>query len=153
MVSCSLCGEGDPAEFSPSRRHLSSSWCRTCSTERVRLGRTREQSAATAAKWRANNPEAALLVKARCRAKSKGIPCTVSVHDITIPTHCPILGIELMVGKGAVGDSSPTLDQVLPGLGYIPGNVRVISHLANRRKSDMTIEQLQRIIDYMNGIL
>ena len=48
-------------------------------------------------------------------------------------------------------DSSPSLDRVVPSLGYIPSNVAVISHLANRIKNTGTAEQHRRIADWMDA--
>lgn len=33
--------------------------------------------------------------------------------------------------------------------GYVPGNIRVISNRANLLKSDATVEELRKVIDYM----
>ena len=44
--------------------------------------------------------------------------------------------------KGAV-PSSPSLDRIIPELGYVPGNVQVISHQANTMKSNATLKELK----------
>lgn len=68
-----------------------------------------------------------------------------------IPDHCPILGLPLYrnVGGRAQGPHSPTLDRINPALGYVRGNVRVISSRANSIKSDSTPEELLRVAAYM----
>jgi len=45
--------------------------------------------------------------------------------------------------------TSPTLDRFIPELGYIPGNVDIISHRANALKSNATLEEVQMLADYM----
>jgi hypothetical protein len=67
--------------------------------------------------------------------------------DILIPSKCPVLGIPLMpnIGGGRQDDHSPTLDRIIPGKGYVPGNVVVVSWRANRIKSDATIEELKKV--------
>jgi hypothetical protein len=57
---------------------------------------------------------------------------------------CPYLGIPLVHGTGKLTRSSPTLDRITPALGYVEGNVEVISYLANAMKRDATEEQLIR---------
>lgn len=49
-------------------------------------------------------------------------------------------------GLGAyLGPESPTLDKIIPALGYVPGNVWVISHRANTIKSDASLEELKTL--------
>ena len=90
-----------------------------------------------------------MLSRARSRAKQSGIPCTITRDDIQIPTHCPILGIPLEFADTAGGDiHSPSLDRIVPELGYIPGNVQVISAKANLIKSNLTIDQLKTALEW-----
>lgn len=93
-------------------------------------------------------PEVILLAAARCRAKRAGLPCTITQDDIRIPTHCPALGWPLVLGDGRVGPQSPTLDKIVPDLGYVPGNVLVVSHLANRIKSNATPDQILAVATF-----
>lgn len=87
---------------------------------------------------------------AKARALVAGVPFHITKDDIVIPTHCPILGIPLyrMLGARGGGDHSPSLDRVRPALGYVPGNVIVISQRANRLKSDATIKELRDIASF-----
>lgn len=74
----------------------------------------------------------------------------MEVSDIHVPRFCPALGIPLYRAGGAAaqGPNSPTLDRVTPELGYVRGNVRVISSRANQIKSDATPEELLRVACY-----
>ena len=66
-------------------------------------------------------------------------------EDIIIPTHCPVLGIELKLSELSKNGGAPysySLDRINPELGYIKGNVMVMSHLANSMKNNATKEQL-----------
>lgn len=93
-----------------------------------------------------------LLASARFRAKRDGYPFTLTHDDITIPEFCPILGHKLVKSvTGKASPNSPSLDKVDPNLGYIPGNVRVISHEANRLKDANTIATLERLLAYCRG--
>jgi hypothetical protein len=98
--------------------------------------------------YRTNNPAQALLEKARERARKGGYACTIKVADISIPEFCPLLGIKLERGKGVGGvkPSSTSLDKIHPELGYVPGNVWVISYRANVIKSNATLKELQTLV-------
>lgn len=85
-----------------------------------------------------------MLANARHRARRDGLPCTITVEDIDIPDHCPVLGRRLHIFEGKQGgrDDSPSLDKVIPSLGYVPGNILVVSQKANRLKNQLSTEQL-----------
>lgn len=108
----------------------------------------REQGAKTCARYWAKNPERKLWVVAKERAKKQGVPFTILVSDIVIPELCPILGIRLERGKQGFCETSPTLDKIIPGLGYVPDNVMVISFRANRIKSDASVEEMRKIVEW-----
>lgn len=99
--------------------------------------------------YRKNNPKQTLLDSARDRARTYGYLCTITKDDITIPEFCPLLGIKLVLGRGVGGakPSSPSLDRIKPYLGYVPGNVWVISYKANMIKNDATLDDLRRLVD------
>lgn len=96
-------------------------------------------------------PKAA-IVGARRRAKEKGIPFDLKPEDIIVPTHCPILGIPFVfTNTNGFREDSPSLDRIVPELGYIPGNVMVISLAANRIKNNCrNADSLRRLADYMD---
>lgn len=62
-----------------------------------------------------------------------------------------MLGIALCVGTTTRQhkDCAPSLDRLVPALGYVRGNVRVISHRANRLKGDALIEEIEAVLHYM----
>ena len=90
---------------------------------------------------------------ARYRAKKEGLPFDLSpldLKDLGIPDVCPVLGIPLnkSPGDGKRNDNSPSLDKFIPSLGYVKGNVHVISWKANRLKNDGTPEEWQKIAEW-----
>jgi hypothetical protein len=106
------------------------------------------------AQRREDRPEEALFFRARIRARKDGLPFTITRSDIVIPEMCPVLGIPLRrnVGGKAGNDNSPTVDKIIPALGYTPSNSAVISSRANRLKSDATSEELRRIADWIDEV-
>jgi hypothetical protein len=91
-----------------------------------------------------------MLTDAKRRARIKNVPFNIELEDIQIPEICPILGIPIIVG-GQIGPSinSPSLDRKIPELGYVKGNIHVVSWRANRLKSDSTVPELEMILKYM----
>lgn len=85
---------------------------------------------------------------AKVRAKKKGVPFDISKLDISIPRYCPILGIELKMGKEYARDYSPSLDKINPELGYIKGNIMIISHKANTMKSNATFSDIEKLYNF-----
>jgi hypothetical protein len=103
---------------------------------------------------RLRRPREALVCQAKSRAKRDGLPYNISVEAMEWPTHCPILGLELDYNKTSPGSrkirhSVPTLDRKVNEAGYVLGNVFVISHRANRIKSDATATELRAVLAYM----
>jgi len=93
----------------------------------------------------------AILNQIRCRALAAKIPFDLTEADIAVPTHCPVLGIELRIGTKFDKDYSPSIDRFQPGLGYVSGNTSVISNRANRLKSDGTLEEHIKLVRWMRA--
>lgn len=103
----------------------------------------RERHNAHTQKWRDNNRTKLMFIGAKARAKKKGIPFDIELSDIVIPKKCPVLGIKLCAGNGRMHGHSPSLDRIDNTMGYIKGNILVVSQLANVVKSDMTLTRLR----------
>ena len=91
--------------------------------------------------YQKRNPQRYLYYNAAYRARTLGLPFTITKDDIEIPDVCPVLGIPIFVAIGNTNGFNPnsaSLDRIIPDLGYVPGNIRVISHLANTIKRDLT---------------
>lgn len=99
---------------------------------------------------RRERPSLALWREARKRARQRNLPFDIEVSDVPIPALCPVLGMQLVWGRGRRQmDDSPTLDRIRPELGYTKNNVWVISWRANRLKSDATLEELRAVVSYV----
>jgi hypothetical protein len=95
-----------------------------------------------------------ILTSARLRAVRDGVPFDLVAADIVIPVFCPVLGLELEIGaRGIRGgtDASPSLDRFIPSLGYVRGNVAVISNKANRMKADGSLEEHEALVRWMRA--
>lgn len=90
--------------------------------------------------------EYTILHNALARAKRHGLAFNIDLSDIVIPVVCPVLGIPLVRGIGKIHYGSPSLDRVRPRLGYVKGNVRVISHRANTLKRDSTLAEMEKVV-------
>lgn len=88
----------------------------------------------------------------RGKAKSKRKDFNLTHEDLVVPTHCPILGIELCVNNKSFQDNSPSVDRIDNNKGYIKGNVQIISFRANRLKSNSTAEELLKIANYLQAL-
>lgn len=83
-------------------------------------------------------------------AKRNNIPLGFeSVEEIAIylkliaPEKCPVFGKEFTRGGKGFSNWSPSVDKIIPKLGYVKGNIQIISMLANCMKRDATEEQLR----------
>lgn len=92
-----------------------------------------------------------MLGRARHRAKEKGIECNITVEDCVIPSTCPVLGINIICGGPR--DNQPSIDRLIPSLGYIKGNVFVCSMKANRIKNDATPDELMRVALFFTKLI
>lgn len=106
--------------------------------------KTKQRRNSWAKEYSKVNPKKRLLYAARKRAKQKGLQFNLIEDDIIIPENCPYLGLsfELNAPRGTDRSRVCSLDRIVPELGYVKGNVEVISHLANTMKQHATPEQL-----------
>ena len=102
---------------------------------------------------KSNDPSRRMLSRIKSRAKTKNMECNIELKDIIIPEFCPILGLKLECFSGRSGgeNNSPSLDRIDSNKGYIKGNIRVISHLANVMKNNASIEELQLFAKWINN--
>lgn len=114
--------------------------------------RNKEQLKQNNLRYREAHPEMCVLRAAKNRAQKRNIKFNLELEDIDIPKVCPILGIELAHNRGSHGgkDSSPSLDRINPELGYLKGNVQIISFKANMMKSSASPQELKAFANWIN---
>lgn len=88
------------------------------------------------------------LANAKQRARRGALLCNIDLDYVRglVVNTCPLLGLPIIYTQSKLSDCSPTLDRKDPALGYTKGNVAVISHRANRLKSDSTIQELEKLL-------
>lgn len=163
-VPCPDCGTDEWAYRTDRRPGHTPRWlCRHCTALQVANRPKRDpkeyyrthrmEMAEYRREYRKTHPEVSLVLQARRRCRASSVPCTLQPSDIVIPSHCPILGIPLKRNLGGHGpkDDSPSLDRTNPKLGYVPGNVVVVSHRANRIKNDGTAEEHELVAKWIRS--
>jgi hypothetical protein len=91
--------------------------------------------------YREANRELGILWGAKNRAKRLNVPFNLTIEDIVIPEMCPILNIPVH-RKIGLSHNTASLDRIIPELGYVKGNVWVISQRANRVKTNLSRKEL-----------
>lgn len=137
VLTCRGCGETKPhTEFRKRKGGYVSTGCRDCVNKKYERDPVRGHYNAL-----------------KCRAKRKGIPFNIALDDLEIPDACPVLGIPLKGwGENNVGgykDDSPSIDKFIPELGYVKGNVSIISFKANLLKRDSSLEEIGKLYEWM----
>ncbi len=117
--------------------------------DKAKYQRRKVEIAAKERHTRVSDPGSGMLKAAKIRATRSNLPFDLCREDLFIPEFCPVLGIRIEVGAGSPLPGSPSLDRVVPSLGYVRGNVCVISHRANCIKRDGTAAELRLIADYI----
>lgn len=113
----------------------------------------------TRLKRRQDRPVRCLFNSAKQRAGRKNLSFTITPEDIVIPEFCPVLGTRLVrevdgVKKKqfATGDTSPSIDRIDSSRGYEPDNIAVISWRANTLKNNGTLEEFERLIEWLKTL-
>lgn len=97
------------------------------------------------------NPVSYMLWQVKSRAKKSNIPFNLEHRDIIIPPICPVLGIRLEINSGHSGENSPSVDRIVPELGYVKGNIKIISNKANSIKNNASIQDLEKVLEYVKS--
>lgn len=98
-----------------------------------------------------------MIFKAKERASNPKSPkeFNITVQDVLNvwpkDNLCPIFKVPLVKGIKRSAPNSPSLDRINSSKGYVPGNIVVMSYLANELKNDATADELDKIADYIEG--
>jgi hypothetical protein len=115
----------------------------------------RENERARKRAWEAarleRDPAYRLLQGAKVRAREKSLEFDITTADVVVPQRCPILGLLLNRSTTMPRDDSPSLDRIDNSLGYVRGNVQVISNRANRLKNDASFEEVEALYFHLKS--
>lgn len=120
-------------------------------SQKCRVSFWNKECSKSSSQWNKRNPERVMLRSAKHRAKRQGVPFDIELEDLVIPEYCPVLGLKLEcnAGEGSAKQNSPSLDKIIPSLGYVKGNIQIISNLANVMKHDASPEQLVNFAEWV----
>jgi hypothetical protein len=88
-------------------------------------------------------------------SKKNGIPCDSfddlynHLYPIFSKMECEHCGMIFKPGNETKRNFSPSLDRLIPSKGYVVGNIAVLCHDCNRRKQDISVEEMQELIDWV----
>ena len=94
------------------------------------------------------NVEKCMLSKSKKRAKEQNLLYNLDEDYIKsifpLDNCCPVFGIKFIYADKM---KTASLDKIIPELGYVKGNVQILSKKANTIKSNYTIQELIEVID------
>lgn len=166
MRPCTKCGTPYPPtkDFfyaGKSRKDGLSSQCKGCLAERGR--NQRELISENRRKRKVTDPHKMrgqqLAQAMRQRASKAGVPFDATYITpkyiegcLRATPNCPCCRTPLLQEYAftrTVAKNSPSFDRIIPALGYVRGNVALLCHRCNTLKSDMTINDLERLLDWL----
>jgi hypothetical protein len=89
-----------------------------------------------------SNVRGKICANSASNAKRSGVIFNLISEDIKLVKTCPLLNIPIEYGNHVRTNNSASLDKINPKLGYVKGNVEILSLLGNQMKSSATPEQL-----------
>jgi len=165
---CRTCKEVKPIDefwFQSRKTGLRQYECKPCmrmrTTKWARSNREkfRAMNLESTHKKRVRNPVNGLIQQARHRAKKRGLEFSITAADVVVPDYCPVLGIKLEwhTDRGRTPsldekDTSPSIDRIDNNRGYVPDNIVVVSYRANRFKSNASIEEMRKMVEFYGGL-
>ena len=162
---CTRC-KGEPQPFSNfpvSLEHNDghSSHCKQCVTEQTSViyHRNKEAISKLGREQRKSTCARRHVKSSKQNASKKGVLFDMDVTDLydprtgELPTHCPIFpSVVLDYEAGPNRRHWASVDRIVPELGYVSGNVCIISYGANTWKSNgSSPEERRRIIQIIAG--
>jgi len=135
----------DPCKIKMKRRRRSESYTRTLQGTDKNKKRWENSRKNAWLKLKAND-KARLFKNAKHSARTRFLDFDLTEEDIVIPEICPVLRIPFDNTKISY---TMSVDRIDNNLGYVKGNVQVITRKANTMKNDATKEQLLAFADWI----
>jgi hypothetical protein len=155
----------------PDRKHRAHGLCEKC-YEKRRYVRNKEYFADKHARWSAENrqhlnqyirkrtkrlvrenPVKVVLQRIKYTSKKRGILFTITESDLAAvwSDTCPVYGVPISIRTKRTNNSL-SVDRIDSKLGYVPGNICIMSWRANRLKFDASLEELEQLVRYLRGL-
>lgn len=141
IKDCKICGK-EKTHWHKDKTALHGGYFK-CSTCKIRASRA----------YREAHVENRLWSSCKNRARRLGLPFTLDIGDIVIPSVCPILGIPIESSYTKRSEGTPSIDRVDNTQGYTKDNIVVTSWRANRLKNNGSITELAAIVNFYNQLV
>lgn len=142
----------------PATLHLVADWMEKSPAEMLALARTLSEMPKKQVRPRDRRKE--MLSGKKWQAKQHGIEFSLTIDDLPFTAICPVLDVPfLLPGSEEMAAAlkeagvrnrsfwnSPSFDRIDPRLGYVAGNVVLVSNLANAIMSNATSPDRVRIV-------
>jgi hypothetical protein len=121
--------------------------------------RQREQIRAAEKRRMLENPRREMLLNLKAAARTttnnrkRTVEFDLTETDLAWPTHCPVFGIKLHYpGQFHHDPAGASFDRIDGKIGYVRGNVIVVSHRANSLRKDATPDELRALLNFYEHI-
>ena len=106
--------------------------------------------------YRQKNQAKTIYTYAKRRAKDKNLEFNITVQNVQNEINkakgiCPALGIKIGMSNKRMDPHSQSLDRINNSYGYTPDNICIISNRANILKRDASIDELEKITEWMRS--
>jgi hypothetical protein len=143
-ADCHLAGIPQPRSHFYAKLNSSGGLCQPCKDCSIKsssrwYANNKERGKSSQQKYRRdiNNWAKRAIISCRKRANNKGPSFNIEISDLLpLPQFCPFFGIPLDYKSGPDRRRWASVDKIKPELGYVKGNVRIISSAANWAKND-----------------
>jgi len=168
---CPKCKTTLPLDsFAPCRQGVNGEPCRSCASKIMKVYHAankekhnascmtyrinnRERVRALTHRWRKSNLSQHFLSTVKQRAVTQGIKFELVLADLSpLPSNCGYCKRPLVVHDRKREKDSPSIDRIIPDLGYTKSNTIVVCWHCNRLKNSATLAELTMLAEATNRI-
>lgn len=93
------------------------------------------------------------FASAKRRAQRAGVPFEITLADVVSPERCPCCDVAMIRGTIAESMTSPSIDRIIPRLGYTKVNTVVVCKRCNTAKSNLAPRELYRVAEFFRRLI
>jgi hypothetical protein len=101
------------------------------------------------AEWKVRSSTNQVYTTALQTAQNLGLPFTIKRDHIPLPAKCPVFGDTLELSRPKRHPRTPVAIMVDPSLGFVPGNVRIVSYRAAEIRGEVTPADLRAVAEFL----